>query len=358
MRTPAPTPKHGAAASEARTYSALGLSFLLHCGLLAFLGLRQVGGDHLQLHSITLHTATDQELQPVRILTRTTVELERQQEVIEVDTPHINLANILDRVGGVAGSHFHENSRIESALSRMPGLFTHGMGQGSGQAERGSGNAEGGTGMYQRPFESLVQELREGLDLVIVFDSTSSMGAEINALKLQIMRLGRVMLQVLPETRLAFVTYKDIGDLPPVAFSELTNDLVSLFRFLSSVEPWGGGFDIEEAVGVGLHQALSSYQFREDAHKVVIILGDAPPRRADLPHSLSMAAQFHSLTKARISTLTVRAASPSREFASIAEVGGGESVVLIDQRNALQELLLLVFGAANRAEALQLLRAQ
>ncbi len=358
MRTIATEPKQVIKLFQARIYSALGLSFILHCGLLAFLGLRQVGGGHFQQHSITLQADADQERQPVQLVPRTTVELELQQEVIEVAHPHVNLANMLDSFGGEAGSYSHENSRIVSHLQRMPGLFTNGMGRGSGQAERGSGYADGGAGRYQPPFESLVKELREGLDLVIVFDSTSSMGAEITALKLRIMQLGRVMLQALPETRLAFVTYKDIGDSPPIAFSELTNDLTALLRFLSFVEPVGGGFDVEEAVGLGLHQAVSGYQFRDDAHKVVIILGDAPPRRADLPYSLFMARQFHSLAKARVSTLTVRAAAPSPEFASIALVGGGESVVLVDQRNALQELLLLVFGADNRAEALQLLRVQ
>ena len=358
MRSMATETKRGIKPFQTRSYNALGFSFILHFCLLAFLGLWQIGGGQLELHSIALRAGAIQELQPVKLLPRAPVELELQREIIEIAAPQLNLAKMLDSLGGATGSYSDENSSVVSHQSRMPGLFTYGTGQGSGQAERGSGNAGGGMGLYQTPFGALVKELRQGLDLVIVFDSTSSMGAEITSLKLQILQLGRVMLQALPETRVAFVTYKDIGDSPSVASSELTNDLTSLLRFLSFVEPVGGGFDVEEAVGLGLQQAISGYQFRDDAHKVVIILGDAPPRRADLPHSLFLAHQFHLLTRARVSTLSVRAASTFPEFGSIAHIGGGESVLLIDPRNALQELLLLVFGAANRAEAMRLLRLQ
>jgi len=46
---------------------------------------------------------------------------------------------------------------------------------------------------------------------------------------------------------------------------------------------------------------------------------------------------------------------PIPEFNAIAHYGGGESIVLSPQGMLLQELLLLVFGQANRQEAAHLL---
>jgi len=77
-------------------------------------------------------------------------------------------------MGGAAGSYAPWTSRVVEQSQKMPGLFALGTGAGSGNAERGPGGNTGGAGKYVAEFYALVDQLRRGLDLVIVFDSTSS----------------------------------------------------------------------------------------------------------------------------------------------------------------------------------------
>ena len=280
--------------------------------------------------------------------------MEVQQELVEVEVPQINLQLSIDEMAGAAGSYTLEQVKPVGSLAIKNGLFTIGTETGSGQSKRRSGKSAGGIGKYSEQFELITQRLRRGLELVIVFDSTGSMGPEIQALKANLIQLGNATLRTLPETRIAFITYKDNGDVPEVAYSPLTNNLFSLASFLNQIEPSGGGFDIEEAVGLGLAQATTQYKFRSNALKVIIVFGDAPPRRNDLHAILLLAQQFHS-EDSFISTVSVRAGMPIPEFNAIAHYGGGESIVLRPQGMLLQELLLLVFGQANRQEAAHLL---
>jgi len=175
------------------------------------------------------------------------VETEVQQELVEVEVPQINLQLSIDEIAGAAGSYTLEQVKPVGSLAIKNGLFTIGTETGSGQSKRRSGKSAGGVGRYSEQFELITQRLRRGLELVIVFDSTGSMGPEIQALKANLIQLGNATLRTLPETRIAFITYKDIGDVPEVAYSPLTNNLFSLASF-----------------------------------KVIIVFGDAPPRRKDL----------------------------------------------------------------------------
>ena len=175
------------------------------------------------------------------------VEMEVQQELVEVEVPQINLQLSIDEIAGAAGSYTLEQVKPVGSLAIKNGLFTIDTETGSGQSKRRSGKSAGGVGRYSEQFELITQRLRRGLELVIVFDSTGSMGPEIQALKANLIQLGNATLRTLPETRIAFITYKDIGDVPEVAYSPLTNNLFSLASF-----------------------------------KVIIVFGDAPPRRKDL----------------------------------------------------------------------------
>lgn len=338
--------------TKLRRFVSLLLSVLVHGCIIWFLTFYPL--DRSADDGIALMAQWTEEVQaPVKL---EPIDVDVQEEIPEVETPHVQVDSQLDQVAGASGAFSNRVVSFTSPLERMPGLSAVGDGLGSGEGERGLGDGVGGTGLKQRTFEELVEELRNGLDLIIVFDSTSSMGAEIQTLKLRIFHLGQALLRVLPETRIAFVTYKDIGDVPEYAYSELTSDIHRLHRFLANVEAYGGGFDIEEAVDLGLEQAIKGYEFRKDAHKVIVLFGDAPPRQDALPRILPMANSFKQQSSARLNTVTLRTNLPLPTFTAIAHFGGGESIVLNSHHQILQELFLLVFGRENRARAMEFLK--
>jgi hypothetical protein len=191
----------------------------------------------------------------------------------------------------------------------------------------------------------LIRDLRtRGLDIVIVFDATGSMGGEIDQVKAQIVRIGTTLLKLIPKTRLSLVAYRDYGDRMVVAGIPLTNDLERLHKELLGVGADGGG-DTPEAVHEGLHWAISKNTFLPRAKKVILIFGDAPPHHEHLGACLRMASEFHANQKGIVSTVTCRSGEKIPEFVKIAEAGGGESFFTTDTRSIMEQLIVLVFGS-------------
>ena len=123
----------------------------------------------------------------------------------------------------------------------------------------------------------MIRNLRStGLDIVIVFDSTGSMTGEIDEVKVQIERIGKILMKLVPDTRISLCTYRDEGDEYEAKGIPLTNDLQELKSFLDTVFADAGG-DLEEAVHKGMSWAVKENQFRTRARKVMLIFGDAPP---------------------------------------------------------------------------------
>ncbi len=278
-----------------------------------------------------------------------------QHVVPDVAVPHLQVDSRMDSVAGSEGARMRPSE--VGRILRAAGWTASGKNRGSGAGPRGQGDARGGQGVF-RPFNKMLEDLKRGLDLVIVFDSTSSMGPEIEALKFQFLRLGQLMLRALPNTRIACVTYKDVNDPIPVAYTPLTSDLQQIHRFLRAVEPYGGGADIPEAVHLGVFQATRGYAFREDAVRVILLFGDAPPHQQEMVPMLLAVQAFAAHPKAFLSSVTVRASQPLLEFQLISAQGRGEAVALIRPDRVVQELFLLVFKQVNRGFAMQLLQLQ
>ncbi len=326
----------------------LAASLLVHGAMLALLG-QSVSRGPPKSESIDLvaTTAVVDELTLDELdLTVQDVEIQQEQWVA---TPSLEAPALSVEIAGAFGGGDFEPLADRSELLGMLGITSGELGSGLG--ERGSGMGQGGRGKYQRPFELLVETLRrDGLDLVIVFDSTSSMGAEIETVKTRILQIGKSLIDKIPDTRIGFVTYKDITDPPVAAGVPLTNDLDQLLQFLSQVQPSGGGTDIPEAVQAGLELAVANSQFRPKARKVILLFGDAPPRPEQLAGSLSIAKHFRGRYRGKLSTVTCRMPQPLPAMAAIAKAGGGEAHVLYDHERILDELLVLVFGGRFRAD--------
>lgn len=211
----------------------------------------------------------------------------------------------------------------------------------------GQGGGEGGG------WDSFVQGLRRrGLDIVLTFDSTGSMGGEITAVKRQIVRIGQALLKLIPKARISICTYRDHGDTYVVKGLPLTSDLRLVDRCLAQVGADGGG-DGPEAVQEGLRWAMTNNRFRPNARKVILLFGDAPPHREDQALCERLAATFRRQHKGIVSTVTCSRGGGGRklpEFIQIAEAGGGQAFLSKDSRLIVEELIVLVFGPKHRAK--------
>lgn len=192
---------------------------------------------------------------------------------------------------------------------------------------------------------------RHGLDIVIVFDSTGSMGGEIRQVKEQMRRIGETLLKLVPTTRISLCTYRDQGDAYVVKGLPMTNQLSMIDEFLSEIRASGGG-DAPEAVEEGLRWAIENNRFRGGARKVILVFGDAPPHTKRFADCLNCAAGFRR-RGGIVSTVTCRRRSHIPEFQQIARAGDGEAFLTTDQQQIMRALLVLVFGSKYQNEVLK-----
>lgn len=202
-------------------------------------------------------------------------------------------------------------------------------------------------------FGALLERLkRDGLDIVITFDSTGSMAGEIEQVKTRIHRIGRTLFQLIPQTRISIYTYRDWGDQYTVKGIPLTRDLSKIQKFLDGISA-GGGKDEPEAVDEGLRRSILENQFKPAARKVVLVFGDAPPRDKDLKKCTTLASKFHREQGGVVSTVTCRNDQRLTSFVKIAEFGGGEAFNTLNEREIVSNLVVLVFGSQYKDKVLK-----
>lgn len=116
------------------------------------------------------------------------------------------------------------------------------------------------------------------LDLMIMCDTTGSMGDELEYLK---MELEDVVTRIKQENanvpvRLSVNFYRDEGDDYVVLDFPFTTDIDAAVTTISEQSADGGG-DTPEAVHTALDSALNSHEWDEDSVKVMFLVLDAPP---------------------------------------------------------------------------------
>jgi DNA-directed RNA polymerase subunit RPC12/RpoP/uncharacterized protein YegL len=202
-------------------------------------------------------------------------------------------------------------------------------------------------------FGKLISRLkRDGLDIVIVFDSTGSMQGEIDEVKNKIQRIGNALLKMIPKTRISICAYRDTNDEYVVKGTPLTDNLGKIILDLEAISASGGG-DRPEAVDAGLRWAVQKNEFRRTARKVILLFGDAPPHQSRKIECQKLAAEFRNQQRGVVSTVTCRSDQKLEDFELIARVGGGESFLTRNEREIMQQLIVLVFGSQHRAKVLE-----
>ena len=204
-------------------------------------------------------------------------------------------------------------------------------------------------------FSRHVEELREeGLDIVFIFDSTSSMADFLRHIKIKIANMIATFKKLVPEARIGLVTYRDVGDDFVTKSHQLTHGTSSLQNFLKDIDPVGGG-DEAEALDEGLRVAIEDLNWNAKSKKIILLIGDAPPHQKDMEKTIRLIEKFRKKMGGVVSTLDTSLHSSERasggeqkkvlnEFKLIADIGGGESSRLVDEEKVIKQMVLLAFG--------------
>ena len=171
------------------------------------------------------------------------------------------------------------------------------------------------------------------LDLLLIVDTTGSMGDELTWLQAE---LRDVVAQTLADhpgvdARLGLVAYRDAGDAYVTHNFPLSSDH-GAFQASLAAESADGGGDYPEAVDVALQEA-SGFAWRSDpgVAKVALLVGDAPPHDSQLGATF---AAGNALRRAGVSIYPVASSGvgdlAELVFRSLAADSSGQYLFLTD----------------------------
>lgn len=151
-----------------------------------------------------------------------------------------------------------------------------------------------GTGDYTVTLDA--EGIPASLDLLLMIDTTGSMGDELEYLKTELADVvARVREQCQIDVRVSVNFYRDRGDEYIVRSNGFSSDIGESVRILSAQSANGGG-DYPEAVHTALEDAVTGHEWREDSVKLVLLVLDAPPHneqsvKESIGNTLTTAAQ-------------------------------------------------------------------
>ena len=214
----------------------------------------------------------------------------------------------------------------------------------------------GGGEKFSGSFTRHVQGMRDvGLDVVFLFDATSSMAEVLRQVKLKIAYLAATFKMLVPATRIGVVAYRDAGDAFVTKVQPLTHVTQKVESFLRGIDPVGGG-DWEEAVGEAFRVAVNDLEWNRSSKKIILLIGDAPPHPQDMAATEALIGQFRSRMGGMVSALDTAPATVKtpdgragravlEQFRRLAQDGGGESARLENEEKVIRQMAVLVFGS-------------
>jgi len=219
-------------------------------------------------------------------------------------------------------------------------------------------------------FHRYARDLRwRGIDLVLAYDSTGSMLPVIRAVQQRLDLLIEETARVVPNLRLSLFTYRDEGEEYVYYGTPLTYATENLKAFVQVAEANRGG-DLPEAVTKTVKAAVERLDWRPDAQKVIVVIGDAPYHPERWPELYAVAKKFSERTNH--GTIHAIYTDPNRLGESIsarrsrdagnvtfpflnrleemAKAGGGRAITIEDTESLVTEILILSFGEQWRAD--------
>lgn len=138
---------------------------------------------------------------------------------------------------------------------------------------------------YEVKEENEIEILKKDgvLDMIIAFDTTGSMSAYIEDVRLHVKKLIPELLNDNPEIQIGIVAFGDYCDMETnETFGDayqsigLTRDGNALIDFVQSSKNTGGG-DVDEFYELVLHKIINETNWRPDAKKNILLIADAQP---------------------------------------------------------------------------------
>lgn len=169
-------------------------------------------------------------------------------------------------------------------------------------------------------------EYEAPVDVVFAVDTTGSMDGAIEDAKQYVREFPQALTPLLPDSRFGLVAYRDQGD-DYVARIEAqpTADAEAFTAAVDGLEADGGG-DIPEAVLAAVQTAIN-LDFRPEARKFVVLLGDAPGHDPDL---VTGATLDEVVNEARLKFISVSALDYGGGVSTFDDLATGTGGVVID----------------------------
>ena len=128
-------------------------------------------------------------------------------------------------------------------------------------------------------------EPKDKVDIVFAVDTTGSMKNDMKTLRAKWVPELRQQLREFKDIRMGLLCYRDYKDDYslnglPVKMFDFTSDIDKFVKYLNTpvIKGLEGG-DVPEAVYEALFASIYFYKWRDDAEKVIILIGDAEPHR-------------------------------------------------------------------------------
>ena len=138
------------------------------------------------------------------------------------------------------------------------------------------------------------------LDIVIVLDTTGSMGQVIGDIKKNIIGLAKILRKFSGSLNIGFVAYKDHSDKSKYSHLEFPitpmddNGTEKLNKFIGALEADGGDGDLREAVDEALEVAVHmNWKASGESTQSIILIGDAASYINNVEKTYRLAESFH-----------------------------------------------------------------
>ena len=135
-------------------------------------------------------------------------------------------------------------------------------------------------------FGGFIGELRrKGLDVVLVIDGTGSMKLIIDNVKAKMEQLVQSIHRLVPIARIGIIVFGGKGE--KMDIQPLTLSPQKLSAFLNGIQAKGGGEWEEDTLGA-VEAGINKMDWKPYAKKVVVLVGDSPPRPEDFQPLLAV----------------------------------------------------------------------
>ena len=124
--------------------------------------------------------------------------------------------------------------------------------------------------------DALLNYEEDSISIVIVMDSTQSMGDSISAMKYYINTLTKDLFAKYDEAKIGFVLFRDVGEAYITKKIDFMEDPLSIAHEVKYFYATGGG-DKAEPIYEAIDVALKGFDFNSKVNKILVIT-DAPPK--------------------------------------------------------------------------------